>query len=107
MLGAFDYANISQYALDLEEMQNTARKEDKVLMEQIEKNPQEWGSNVLFVKRLEKIQTILDRNKILLPKLQAVLAVVKSERESFQEGRTAIAGYTSLNTSQNMESRTA
>ena len=40
MLGAFDYANISQYALDLEEMQNTARKEDKVLMEQIEKNLQ-------------------------------------------------------------------
>ncbi|MBM9603006.1 hypothetical protein [Desulfopila inferna] len=94
MLDTCEYSGIGHYAEELEEMQSAARKNDEVWLSHFRDDPQQWQDNALLVERMQLVHTLLERNEALMPRLQAVVAVARSEQARLNEGRTVIAGYT-------------
>lgn len=93
-----NYSKIPAHADKLQNLQDAASRQDKMLLPLFRDNPPAWEENTLYRKRQQFIKSILKLNKLLMPKIRGTMAVTTSELNKLRGGRTALAGYTSHST---------
>ncbi len=93
-----NYSKIPAHADKLQRLQNLASRQDKTLLPLFRDDPPAWEEHVLYRKRQQFIKSILNLNKLLMPKIQSTMAVTSAELNKLRGGRTALAGYTSHST---------
>ncbi len=93
-----DYSQIPEHADRLQQLQTAASNQDQLLLPLFKDNPSAWEQHTLYRKRLQFIRSILELNKLLMPKIRGTMAVTSAELHKLRGGRTALAGYATLST---------
>ncbi len=88
-----DYPQAHEHGARLQDLQAAASKQDETLLPLLESDLLAWEGHPLYRMRLRFITSILELNKLLLPKIRGMMAVTSAELEQLQSGRIAIAGY--------------
>lgn len=94
MQGKGDFSRIDDHVTRLQQLQNEATLQDEELLPLLMADLPTWEKHALYQKRLSSIQSIVELNKLLLPKIQGVMAVTSAELNKLSGGRNARAGYT-------------
>ena len=89
-----DAEEILRLSLELELMEETVRGTDVQLNRYLEQGLLVEGSP-FHVQRLEFMQKIVDKNKALSPKIQAMMAMQSSELSKIRQGRHTLGEYAS------------
>ncbi|MDY0212942.1 MAG: hypothetical protein RBR06_08045 [Desulfuromonadaceae bacterium] len=85
---------VETLALALAEQQQRIEAEDATLLTQLERiPPAELEASPFFHKRLKLMGEIKEMNDLLLPKINAIMALVFQEIEELKCGRNAVSGY--------------
>ncbi len=95
LLGGGDFSRVQEHAARLQQLQLEACQHDELLLPRIQGDLSVWEEHKLYRLRSGFIQSILELNKLLLPKIRAMMAVTSAELEQMRDGRTALAGYAS------------
>ena len=97
-----NYGALELYAKQLNDLQATARENDRKLLPSLISEPLKWQDNAFFLERQELIQEVIEINKKMMPSLQAAVAVAANDMNRLHAGRTAVAGYTAGMTNSRM-----
>ena len=97
-----NYGALESYAKQLNDLQATARENDRKLLPSLISEPLKWQDNAFFLERQELIQEVIEINKKMMPSLQAAVAVAANDMNRLHAGRTAVAGYTAGMTNSRM-----
>lgn len=95
MIDEKEYSKVGEHAVQLKAMQADACLNDEQLLPLLKEDIIDLEKNELFTKRLEYIQSIVDLNRSILPKIKSAMVVTSAEIREISGGRTAIAGYAS------------
>lgn len=94
-INSCDYSLVSEYVVKLQQLQSDASQQDEQLLPLLQLDTSMWEKHELFQKRLGFIKSIVVLNKLLVEKINGVMAVTSSELDKLSGGRNALAGYTS------------
>ena len=97
-----NYGALELYAKQLNDLQATAKENDRKLLPSLISEPLKWQDNAFFLERQELIQEVIEINKKMMPSLQAAVAVAANDMNRLHAGRTAVAGYTAGMTNSRM-----
>lgn len=89
-----DFSKVDKHAMRLQQLQSEATRQDEELLPLLRLDLPTWEKHALYQKRLSCIKSITELNKLLLPKIQGVMAVTAAELNKLSGGRHAVAGYT-------------
>ncbi len=93
MLDNCEYSQVHEHATKLQELQAAASQQDESLLPLLKVDLPAWEGHTLYRIRLRFITSILECNKLLLPKIRGMKAVFAAELEQLQGGRVAVSGY--------------
>lgn len=86
-------AQVSEYVSRQQQLQTAASRQDELLLPLLKADLTLWEQHRLYQMRYEFIRSILDLNKLLLPKIRGMMAVASAELGQLRGGRTFLAGY--------------
>ena len=89
-----DYSKVGEHVAKLQLLQSEASRQDEELLPLLILDLPTWEKHALYQKRLSCIKSIVELNKLLLPKIHSVMAVTSAELNKLSGGRNALAGYT-------------
>lgn len=95
MVETCEYSHVNEYAARSQQLQREASRHDEELLPLLTVDLQTWGSHLLYQKRLDNIRSIVELNKMIIPKIQGVMAITKAELDNLNGGRNALVGYAS------------
>ncbi len=78
-----------------QQLQVAASRQDELLLPLLKDDLSLWEEHRLYQIRQGFINTILDLNKLLLPKIHGMMAVTSAELDQLRGGRTFLVGYAS------------
>lgn len=93
LLQEADPATLNSYTERLQQLQDEASLNDERVFDLYSSNTDYWKQHPLFVERAEMLDQIVELNRLLLPRIRGIMAVVASELAQIKSGRTAVAGY--------------
>lgn len=93
-----DHVRVIEHAESLQRLQAAASQQDEQLLPLLKLDPSAWENHDLYRQRQRFVAGILERNKLLLPKIRGIMAVASAELDQLRSGRTALAGYASSST---------
>ncbi len=86
-------AELHAYTTRLQQLQDAASRNDQQLIAQVTDNAEQFSEHPLFDERAQLLEEIVTMNRMLLPKIRGIMAVVASELAQIKSGRQAVAGY--------------
>lgn len=95
MLDDCEYSRVHEHAARLQQLQAAATQQDELLLPLLKIDLPAWHEHDLYRMRLRFINSILELNELLLPKIRGMMAVTSVELDQLRGGRTALAGYAS------------
>ena len=84
---------LSEQAARLSKLQQAAGQHDEQLLPLLATDAPHWQKHELFLARQGFVESILELNKLLLPRIRGMMAVASAELEQLRGGRVALAGY--------------
>lgn len=93
MLDAGGVDRVREHAERLQQLQAVASRQDELLLPLLKVDLPAWEEHTLYRLRLRFISSILELNKLLLPKIRGMMAVTSAELDQLRGGRTVLAGY--------------
>ncbi len=95
VIDSCDYSQIDEQVLKLRELQAAAAKNDEELLPLLQADLPTWKKDRRYQMRTNYINSILEINESLVPKIRSIMAVTSAELKKMHSGRTALAGYSS------------
>ncbi|MCF6177999.1 MAG: hypothetical protein L3J63_01230 [Geopsychrobacter sp.] len=93
MLGKSEFSRIQEHASELQQLQSAASRQDELLLPLLKIDLPAWEGHTLYRMRMKFINSILELNELLLPKIRGIMAVTSAELDQLHGGRMALAGY--------------
>lgn len=93
MLRQVEPDELQAYTEELQQLQDEASVNDQVLIEQFAGNVDVLSEHPLFDERKQLLEEIVAMNRLLLPKIRGIMAVVANELSQIKSGRQAVIGY--------------
>lgn len=93
LLKKSDPAELHNYTVRLQELQDEAGLNDRIFLEVFPHNSTYWQDHPLFLERSRLLEKIVELNHLLLPRIRGMMAVAAHELSQLKSGRVAVAGY--------------
>lgn len=78
---------------DFNSQQDAATQHDEKLLELLRQSGVAVASYPLYVQRTDLIEQVLELNRLLLPKINGMMALVSHELNDLKNGRAVLGGY--------------
>ncbi len=95
MMDACDYSQVDEHVIRSQQLQSEASRQDEQLLPLLTLDLPTWEKHTQYQNRLDCIRSIVELNKVLLPKIHGVMAITKAELGNLSGGRNALVGYAS------------